>query len=245
MSRPHRVCLLTGGILIRLRCTQAVFTVLPVRFARALAAALRSLGPRAKSGAAENSGGGLQGDQLFDLLCVLIFGATVAFLRLLPAGTIYFWLKDLTQEFLKLHVIHSAVEIFDKARAGSHVARSCRPFVLGYGTSPLRQWRCAHGPVAVHRVEQMLIGMQVHIRHICANLGLVSATDRLLICGGCSRGAVRHMRPGPERQWAQARHLLAFTPCCSHVKSDSSRCVLVQPHSRKSHQRRTVYCSWF
>ena len=114
----HRKCTF---VKVSDRCSpgaQAVFTVLPVRFARALAAALRSLlGPRAKSGTADvGGGGGLQGDQLFDLLCVLIFGATVAFLRLLPAGTIYFWLKDLTQEFLKLHVIHSAVEIFDKAR---------------------------------------------------------------------------------------------------------------------------------
>ena len=75
----------------------------PVRFARAVAALVR---PRKEEG--------LQGDQLFDLLCVLIFAATLSFLRLLPAGTIYFWLKDLTQEFLKLHVVHSAVEIFDK-----------------------------------------------------------------------------------------------------------------------------------
>ena len=89
-----------------MRCMQAVFTVLPVRFARAVAALVRP-----------NRNGGLQGDQLFDLLCVLIFAATLSFLRLLPAGTIYFWLKDLTQEFLKLHVVHSAVEIFDKVNS--------------------------------------------------------------------------------------------------------------------------------
>ena len=47
-------------------------------------------------------------------------------LRLLPAGTIYFWLKDLTQEFLKLHVVHSAVEIFDKVR----FAKTACPVVL-------------------------------------------------------------------------------------------------------------------
>lgn len=94
---------------------QAVFTVLPVRFARAVAALVR---PR--------KDGGLQGDQLFDLLCVFIFAATLSFLRLLPAGTIYFWLKDLTQEFLKLHVVHSAVEIFDKVR----FAKTACPVVL-------------------------------------------------------------------------------------------------------------------
>lgn len=88
--------------------------MLPVRFLRAVAAAAaaRPWGV-AKAGA---GGGTLQGDQLFDLLCVLIFASNVAFLRFLPSGTIYFWLKDLTQEFLKLHVIHGAVEIFDKVR---------------------------------------------------------------------------------------------------------------------------------
>ena len=95
-----------------------MFTVLPVRFACALGALARALLPRqrAVNGARSGAGGGLQGDQLFDLLCVLIFAATLAYLRLLPAGSIYFWLKDLTQEFLKLHVVHSAVEIFDKVR---------------------------------------------------------------------------------------------------------------------------------
>jgi len=94
-----------------------VFTVLPVRFARAAAAAARrALGRRPAPGAARPRAGGLAADQLFDVLCVLIFGATFAVLRRLPAGAIYFWLKDLTQEFLKLHVVHSAVEIFDKAR---------------------------------------------------------------------------------------------------------------------------------
>ena len=67
-------------------------------------------------GRLRRGGGSLHGDQLFDMLCVFIFGATIAFLRFLPAGTIYFWLKDLTQEFLKLHVVHGAVEIFDKVR---------------------------------------------------------------------------------------------------------------------------------
>lgn len=32
------------------------------------------------------------------------------------AGAMYFWLKDLTQEFLKLSIIYSSLEILDKAR---------------------------------------------------------------------------------------------------------------------------------
>lgn len=100
-----------------------MFTVLPVRFARAVLAVLRSAcGHRAGR---RPRAGGLAADQLFDVLCVLIFGATFAVLRQLPAGAIYFWLKDLTQEFLKLHVVHSAVEIFDKARITGRVQQAC------------------------------------------------------------------------------------------------------------------------
>lgn len=42
--------------------------------------------------------------------------AAVALLRRLNAGAMYFWIKDLTQEFLKLSIIYSSVEIFDKVR---------------------------------------------------------------------------------------------------------------------------------
>lgn len=91
---------------------QAVFTVLPVRLLGAVSSAVCSL----RSGR-----GTMHGDQLFDVLCVAMFGATIAFLRFLPAGTIYFWLKDLTQEFLKLHVVHGAVEIFDKVCPAVHL----------------------------------------------------------------------------------------------------------------------------
>ena len=56
----------------------------------------------------------LQGQQLLDILCVVIFSATLIVLNSLDAGAIYFWMKDMTQEFLKLQVIYTAVEIFDK-----------------------------------------------------------------------------------------------------------------------------------
>ena len=46
------------------------------------------------------------------------------FLRQLNAGAIYFWIKDLTQEFLKLQVIYTAVEMFDKVRHLRHLATS-------------------------------------------------------------------------------------------------------------------------
>ncbi|KAK9820955.1 hypothetical protein WJX81_006047 [Elliptochloris bilobata] len=126
------------GLLICLDSFLAVFTVLPVRFARAALAVVRSAVGRAPG--RRPRAGGLAADQLFDVLCVLIFGATFGVLRLLPAGAIYFWLKDLTQEFLKLHVVHSAVEIFDKIACAFVVdslealSGSCTMFVTGHGS---------------------------------------------------------------------------------------------------------------
>ena len=43
------------------------------------------------------------------------------------SGTLYFWMKDLTQEFLKLHVIAMAVEILDKVRRGAGASRCSSP----------------------------------------------------------------------------------------------------------------------
>lgn len=87
---------------------QAVFTILPIRFVRAL----QSVGAFDQRGKHRKMK--LQGQQLTDVLCVLMFALTFLFLNSLDAGAIYFWMKDLTQEFLKLQVIYTAVEIFDK-----------------------------------------------------------------------------------------------------------------------------------
>lgn len=90
---------------------QAVFTILPIRFVKAL----QSVG-LVDQGNKQKGGMKLQGQQLTDILCVAMFALTFVFLNSLDAGAIYFWMKDLTQEFLKLQVIYTAVEIFDKVR---------------------------------------------------------------------------------------------------------------------------------
>lgn len=74
----------------------------------------------------------LKGDQLFDMICVGIFLVTVLFLRHLNAGAIYFWIKDLTQEFLKLQVIYTAVELFDKVFFFPTISLYCEPAVLRF-----------------------------------------------------------------------------------------------------------------
>lgn len=64
---------------------------------------------------------GTQGDQLYDVICVCIHLAAVALLRRLNAGAMYFWIKDLTHEFLKLSIIYSSVEIMDKVTLASQL----------------------------------------------------------------------------------------------------------------------------
>ena len=91
--------------------SQAIFTVLPIRVGRALARLAGRLGYRAVQ---SRKFAPLRGDQLYDLICMATFILSVAFLWTLNAGAIYFWMKDLNQEWLKLQVIYTAVEIFDK-----------------------------------------------------------------------------------------------------------------------------------
>lgn len=54
------------------------------------------------------------GADLYDAACAAIFAGAAAALCAVPCGALYFWMKDLTQEFLKLHVIYTAIEIGDR-----------------------------------------------------------------------------------------------------------------------------------
>eukprot|EP00884_Botryococcus_braunii_P003394 jgi/Botrbrau1/13055/Bobra.0187s0017.1 len=106
-------------LLVCLDTFLAMFTILPVRFVVAvLQLAVRGLGQRMGRGPAAGSsaseGPPVTGAQLFDILCVAIFALTIAFLQMVNAGSIYYWMKDLTREFLKLQVIHAVLEILDR-----------------------------------------------------------------------------------------------------------------------------------
>lgn len=100
----------------RLHAVQAIFTMLPLRLLGRVLQLCRP-GQPAKAG--------VQGQQLFDAICIAIFAMTFSFLRVVNAGALYFWMKDLTQEFLKLHVIATAVEILDKVVAVLLAMSSC------------------------------------------------------------------------------------------------------------------------
>lgn len=84
-----------------------VMTLLPVRCALALQQLFKR---KERQGKAFNLGGG----QIFDLLCLIILVSVTVFLRTVRPGFIYYWLKDITSEFLKMSVLSTAFEIADK-----------------------------------------------------------------------------------------------------------------------------------
>ncbi|CAD7697179.1 unnamed protein product [Ostreobium quekettii] len=102
---------------------QGVFTFLPIRCAKALSRVARSKK--------------LHGDQLFDVICLGIIIMGVWVLRHVRPSWIYFWMKDITAEFMKIHAIYLALEISDKilCNFGVDVLESlsgtCTLFVTG------------------------------------------------------------------------------------------------------------------
>lgn len=118
---------------------QATFTLLPVRLIRAVGCLVRQQRHKGVSR--------LKGDQLFDIICVGIFVVTVLFLRHLNAGAIYFWIKDLTQEFLKLQVIYTAVELFDKVHFLQHPSATIPETVYQMSRQPGCWYHDRHFPL--------------------------------------------------------------------------------------------------
>ena len=118
--------LLWLGAAICMDSFSAVFTVLPLRVAGAVATLgmciLRSIlgSTTTKSSttttttSVSRKNAALRGDQIYDLICAAMFAIAVTFLWRLKAGTIYYWVKDMTQEFLKLSLLHTALELSDK-----------------------------------------------------------------------------------------------------------------------------------
>jgi hypothetical protein len=112
-------------------CSQGALTVLPLRCLRTLWQLASSLllpnicssssSSRHRPAAAAAAGGGRDrmvpsGAQLYDFLCVLLLLGAVGMLSLIKPGVIYYWMKDITSEFLKIQVIFTALEILDKVR---------------------------------------------------------------------------------------------------------------------------------
>jgi len=125
----HLERLLGFGNAVCLNAFLGIFTVLPLRVLTSLFLLYRLMLSRMgicsppSTGTHQGKHGSpkkvsksmlLRGDQIFDLICVTIFVIMILFLWHVRAGAIYFWVKELTQEFLKLSVLHTALELGDK-----------------------------------------------------------------------------------------------------------------------------------
>ena len=106
--------LLWLGFTICLDSFLSVFALLPVRIGVALFTLIRTNVYERYYYGDRSSSQRLRGDQIYDLLCAAMFVCLVACLWSIRAGSIYFWVKDMTQEFLKLSVLHSALDLSDK-----------------------------------------------------------------------------------------------------------------------------------
>jgi hypothetical protein len=96
---------------------QGTFTLLPLRCFWALLTLASAPSARARTKAATYAPGGgrlLPGNQLYDLACVALLGASLWTLLLLPPGRIYYWMKDVISEFLRIQVLFTALELLDK-----------------------------------------------------------------------------------------------------------------------------------
>lgn len=106
---------------------QGALTALPLRCLYALWRMLTHLllpSRRSRHPGSSGSNGGrpplLPGAQLYDLLCALLMLGAVAVLSQIKPGVLYYWMKDITSEFLKIQVLFTALEILDKVGRGDN-----------------------------------------------------------------------------------------------------------------------------
>ncbi len=118
---PYQLERLIGlGNAICMQAFLGIFTMLPLRVGRCLVvvagAFLSNIGlaqyPESPVRVPKKTL--LRGDQIYDLICASIFVIVTLFLWHIQAGAIYFWVKEMTHEFLKLSVLHTALELGDK-----------------------------------------------------------------------------------------------------------------------------------
>lgn len=98
---------LAFGALICFDSFLAVITLIPTRALYAIGQGIRSIFLHKKRPT-------VCGSQLYDVICFIILLASSWCLLLLKPGIIYYWMKDITSEFLKIQVVFSALEILDK-----------------------------------------------------------------------------------------------------------------------------------
>jgi hypothetical protein len=104
--------LLQLGFVICVDTLLGAITLLPLRCLLSLTALFKGSGKSIPMGSTirDQLGGG----RIFDLLTLLILVAVTVSLKAIRPGFIYYWLKDITNEFLKMGVLSMVFDIFDR-----------------------------------------------------------------------------------------------------------------------------------
>jgi hypothetical protein len=160
----------------------SVFTALPLRCVGAAGRAARSLAA-AMTGAPRPPWPSAGAD-LYDGACAAIFGCAAAALCAVPGGALYFWMKDLTQEFLKLHVIYTAIEIGD--RIGCSFTVDALDALAG---------TCAQVAAAPDRPTRARLLPSLAADSLLAGL-LVTSHGLVLMCHGMALAVAMHSTRG-------------------------------------------------
>lgn len=123
MSVPYQLeRFVSIGVIVCMVSFLSIFTLVPLRIALASINWVRdrlSTGDVRRIDAVTGCGTGkgrpfLTGPLLYDILLLVMFGCMLVFMASINMGSIYYWLKDMTHEFLKLSVLYTALELSDK-----------------------------------------------------------------------------------------------------------------------------------
>jgi hypothetical protein len=88
----------------------------------------------------------LPGAQLYDVLCALLMLGAVVVLNHIKPGVLYYWMKDITSEFLKIQVLFTALEILDKVGCTAAIGwwEACSVSMSNSWSAPLQVPQAAH-----------------------------------------------------------------------------------------------------
>ncbi|GLC34595.1 hypothetical protein PLESTB_001244300 [Pleodorina starrii] len=142
-----------------------------------------SSGPRlGGSSGPSHSPARLSGSQLYDMVCLAILFLATAALRAVRPGSIYYWLKDITSEFLKMSVLSTAFDMLDKilSNFGNDVLEALSGTCTQWLEGKKRMWQLASdatvagGIVTLHALTLMCQALIVAVALNSSRNGLVA-----------------------------------------------------------------------
>ncbi|GLI64125.1 hypothetical protein VaNZ11_007302 [Volvox africanus] len=124
----------------------------------------------------------LSGSQVYDMVCLAILFVATAALRAVRPGAIYYWLKDITSEFLKMSVLSTAFDMLDKilSNFGNDVLEALSGTCTQWLAGKKRLWQLASDAlvagfiVTLHALTLMCQALIVAVALNSSRNGLVA-----------------------------------------------------------------------